>query len=86
MGDGRTRYEAKVSKDHHDHMICLETGKIIEFFNEDLEKLQDKIAKEYGYKVISREKYINGKKYLSYNLYKINKKLEMEPNLIVKFD
>ena len=52
VGDGRIRYEAKISKDHHDHMICLETGKIIEFFNEDLEKLQDEIAKEYGYKVV----------------------------------
>ena len=52
VGDGRIRYEAKTSKDHHDHMICLETGKIIEFFNEDLEKLQDEIAKKYGYKVV----------------------------------
>ena len=52
VGDGRIRYEAKTSKDHHDHMICLETGKIIEFFNEDLEKLQDEIAKEHGYKVV----------------------------------
>ena len=52
VGDGRIRYETKVSKDHHDHMICLETGKIIEFYDEDLEKLQDEIAKKYGYKVI----------------------------------
>ena len=52
VGDGRIRYEAKTSKDHHDHMICLETGKIIEFFNEDLEKLQDEIAKKYGYVVV----------------------------------
>lgn len=52
VGDGRVRYEAKTSKDHHDHMICLETGKIIEFFDEDLENLQDKIAKKYGYKVV----------------------------------
>ena len=52
VGDGRIRYEAKISKDHHDHMICLETGKIIEFFDEDLENLQDKIAKKFGYKVI----------------------------------
>ena len=52
VGDGRIRYEAKTSKDHHDHMICLETGKIIEFYNEDLEKLQDEIAKKYGYKVV----------------------------------
>ena len=33
-------------------MICLETGKIIEFYNEDLEKLQDEIAKKHGYKVV----------------------------------
>tara|TARA_S200000501_G_scaffold371895_1_gene415865 strand:+ start:1232 stop:1657 length:426 start_codon:yes stop_codon:yes gene_type:complete len=52
VGDGRIRYEAKISKDHHDHMICLETGKIIEFFDEDLENLQDKIAKKYGYKIV----------------------------------
>ena len=52
VGDGRIRYEAKISKDHHDHMICLETGKIIEFFDEDLENLQDKIAKKHGYKVM----------------------------------
>ena len=52
VGDGRIRYEAKVSKDHHDHMICLETGDIIEFYDEDLEKLQDQIARKYGYKVI----------------------------------
>ena len=52
VGDGRTRYEAKVSKDHHDHMICLDTGKIIEFFDEDLEQLQDKIAMKHGYKIV----------------------------------
>ena len=52
VGDGRARYEAKAIGEHHDHMICLETGKIIEFFNEDIERLQDKIAKKFGYKVI----------------------------------
>ena len=52
VGDGRIRYEAKITGEHHDHMICLETGKIIEFFNEDIERLQDKIAKKLGYKVI----------------------------------
>ena len=52
MGDGRNRYELKDEDHHHDHMICIETGKIIEFFDNDLEMLQDKIAKEHGYKVI----------------------------------
>ena len=52
VGDGRIRYEAKTTKDHHDHMICLETGNIIEFFDEELENLQDQIAKKHGYKVV----------------------------------
>ena len=52
MGDGRNRYELKNEDDHHDHMICVETGKIIEFFDNDLELLQDKIAKKYGYEVV----------------------------------
>ena len=52
MGDGRNRYEIKDEDDHHDHMICVETGKIIEFFDNDLEKLQEEIAKKHGYKVI----------------------------------
>ena len=52
MGDGRNRYELKDEDHHHDHMICIETGKIIEFFDNDLEMLQEKIAKKHGYKVI----------------------------------
>ena len=52
MGDGRNRYELKDEDHHHDHMICIETGKIIEFFDNDLEMLQDKIAKRHGYKLI----------------------------------
>ena len=52
MGDGRNRYELKDEEHHHDHMICIETGKIIEFFDNDLEMLQEKIAKKHGYKVI----------------------------------
>ena len=52
MGDGRNRYELKNENDHHDHMICVETGKIIEFFDNDLELLQDKIANKYGYEVV----------------------------------
>lgn len=52
VGDGRIRYEAKVSKGHHDHMICIETGKIIEFFDQSIENLQDQIAKKHGYEVI----------------------------------
>ena len=52
IGDAPSKYENKIDSHHHDHMICLETGDIIEFYNEELENLQDEIAKEHGYKVV----------------------------------
>ena len=52
VGDGRSLYEPRLDDEHHDHMICLKTGDIIEFYNEELEDLQDKIAKKHGYKVV----------------------------------
>ena len=45
-------YENKLDRKHHDHMICIETGKIIEFYNKELENLQDQIAKKKGYKIV----------------------------------
>ena len=36
---------------HHDHMVCIKTGKVIEFENEEIEKLQHQIAKEHGYEL-----------------------------------
>ncbi len=38
--------------DHHDHMVCVETGDVIEFVNEQIEELQHEIAAEYGYEII----------------------------------
>lgn len=38
--------------DHHDHMVCYETGKVIEFHSEEIEKLQKKIAAEHGYELV----------------------------------
>ena len=52
LGDGRARYEYKFGKGHHDHMICVETGKIVEFMSDEIEKIQDKIAEEHGYEII----------------------------------
>ena len=52
VGDGRSLYEPRLDNDHHDHMICLDTGDIIEFYSKELEDLQDIIAKKRGYKVI----------------------------------
>lgn len=47
--DGK-KYETN-TKSHHDHLICISCGKIIEFVDEDIEKRQDKIAKENGFKI-----------------------------------
>lgn len=38
--------------EHHDHMVCTESGKIIEFYDEDIETLQHKIAAKYGYEIV----------------------------------
>lgn len=37
--------------DHHDHMVCVDTGKVIEFHNERIEQLQEEIAAEHGYEI-----------------------------------
>jgi len=37
--------------DHHDHMVCVDTGKVIEFHNHEIEALQEQIAKEHGYNI-----------------------------------
>lgn len=49
--DGRARYEP-VPEEHHDHLIDLQSGKVIEFRNEDIEKLQEFVARELGYKLV----------------------------------
>ena len=38
--------------DHHDHMVCVETGDVIEFTNEEIERLQHEIAEEHGYEIL----------------------------------
>lgn len=37
--------------DHHDHMVCVESGRVIEFHNEEIERLQEEIAKQHGYEI-----------------------------------
>ena len=51
FGNGKSRYEL-VSDDHHDHLIDINTGEIIEFHDESLENLKSKIAEELGYKLV----------------------------------
>ena len=49
--DGRARYEI-VPEDHHDHLIDLKSGDVIEFASAEIEALQEKIAREHGYKLV----------------------------------
>lgn len=51
FGDGRARYE-EVPESHHDHLIDVETGKVIEFRNEQVERLQREIAEKLGFKLV----------------------------------
>ena len=53
FGDGRARYEEiQGDEDHHHHLIDVRTGKVIEFYNEELERLKVKIANDLGYELV----------------------------------
>ena len=58
--EGYSRYE--VNWDHHHHLVDLETGKVIEFQNDELEKLKIKIAKDLGYDLVDHRLELYGKK------------------------
>ena len=51
---GKARYE-EVSESHHDHLIDVNTGEIIEFVDEDIESLQKKVAEKYGYDLVDHK-------------------------------
>lgn len=51
FGDGRARYEERPTS-HHDHLIDVRTGRVVEFTNEAIEKLQNVVAEELGYKLV----------------------------------
>ena len=50
FGDGRTRYET-ADRDHHDHLIDLQSGEVIEFVDPEIEILQERIARKLGYRL-----------------------------------
>ena len=54
FGDGRARYE-DAERDHHDHLIDINSGSVIEFVDSDIEKLQEKIANKLGYKLMGHK-------------------------------
>ena len=51
---GKARYEAMVES-HHDHLIDIKTGEIIEFVDDEIEKLQKKVAEKYGYNLVDHK-------------------------------
>ena len=51
FGDGRAHYEHNYKHQHHDHMICSECGKIIEFYSPELEAIQDAMAARYKFQL-----------------------------------
>lgn len=59
FGDGRARYEA-VPEAHHDHLIDVETGKVIEFVDPELEALQKQIAEKLGYRLVDHRMELYG--------------------------
>ena len=58
---GKARYE-ELNEGHHDHLIDIKTGEIIEFVDEEIEKLQQKVADKYGYKLVDHKLELYGLK------------------------
>ena len=58
---GKARYE-ELSEGHHDHLIDIKTGEITEFVDEDIEKLQKKVAEKYGYDLVDHKLELYGVK------------------------
>ena len=58
---GKARYEAMIES-HHDHLIDVKTGEIIEFVDNEIEKLQKKVAEKYGYKLVDHKLELYGTK------------------------
>ncbi|MDO6727429.1 MAG: Fur family transcriptional regulator [Cognatishimia sp.] len=54
FGDGRARYE-DAQREHHDHLIDIHTGAVIEFMDPDIEKLQEKIAEKLGFRLVGHK-------------------------------
>ena len=58
---GKARYE-KLNESHHDHLIDIKTGEIIEFVDDEIEKLQKKVAEKYGYELVDHKLELYGVK------------------------
>ncbi len=52
IGEGKARYENRINETHHDHMVCTQCGKITEFVNNDIERIQREICNAKNYQLI----------------------------------
>lgn len=59
--DGRSRYE-EAADEHHDHLIDMNSGEVIEFYDEEIERLQEAIARKLGYKLVDHRLELYGVK------------------------
>ncbi|HSU88820.1 MAG TPA: Fur family transcriptional regulator [Terriglobia bacterium] len=60
LADGIMRYEHLYNHEHHDHMICMQCGKSIEFYKSEIEELQDEASAQLGFKVLDHKLQIYG--------------------------
>ena len=60
LADGITRYEHLFNHEHHDHLICMECGNSIEFYNPEIEAVQDAASAQLGFKVLDHKLQIYG--------------------------
>ncbi len=60
FGDNQTRYEPEIPGEHHDHMICRECGAIIEFEDDRIEELQERVSKELGFTLVDHKMVLFG--------------------------
>jgi len=60
LADGITRYEHLFNHEHHDHLICMECGNSIEFYNPEIEAVQDAASDQLGFKVLDHKLQIYG--------------------------
>ena len=61
MAEGQAQYEVIFGRHHHDHMICLECGRIVEFESRDIERLQEEICRRKGFKMTGHMHQIRGR-------------------------
>ena len=60
LGDRKTFYEPVFGREHHEHMVCVRCGAILEFIQDEIERLQDQVCREHGFRPLSHTLQIHG--------------------------